>query len=246
MKKLLTAILLTTIFTNLLFSEEKCSCKTHGRPYNPENECCGETEFTPKEVDYTFSPNFDAIKSSFDCFNAVQRSLCNTSGTIYFSPAISISCNGKYTCCEKKDVILLGNISASGGLHVSVPAIRSGNLPIPGTWGIVYFSTTIGFAAQLSFSGTMQSTCARPQGVFALTGEISATGGGSLKAISDNIASLSGSISSSGNCAITYTLKSGEKSGTWNVKQCSISKVEAAYTVIVAGFQASKGTINLL
>lgn len=247
MSRLISGIILSIIFANNLIGIEECSCKEHGRPYNPKNACCGDIEYNPETVErFNFSPNFDAIKTSFDCFNRVQKSICNTSGKVSFSPTLSISCTGTRTCCEEKDVVLLGTITAGGGLDVSIPAIESMDIPIPGTWGIVYFSASIGFSAQLSFSGAMNTTCKLPQGVFTLNGNIGASGGGKLKAISENIASISGSVSALGNCTITYTLPAGEKTGTWSVKECDIANVTVSYSVLVIGFQVSKGNADLI
>ena len=196
-------------------------------------------------MNYKFSPKFESIKGAFDCFNSVQKYICNSSGTIEFKPTLSISCNGKYTCCEKKDVILLGGIVASGGLEVFIPKIESKPIPIPITNGAAQIKVSVGFFASLAFSGSMQSTCTLPAGVFALNGSIGVSGGGTLQAFSENIASVSGSLSSSGDCVITYTLKSGEESGNWDVKNCSISYVKANYIVTLLTYEVYEGTADL-
>ena len=91
----------------------------------------------------------------------------------------------------------------------------------------------------------MRSTCTLPAGVFALNGSIGVSGGGTIQAISENILSVSGGLSSSGDCIITYTLKSGEKSGNWDVKKCSISWVKANYTVTLLTFDIYEGSAKL-
>ena len=49
----------------------------------------------------------------------------------------------------------------------------------------------------------------------------------------------------SGAMQSTCTLKSGEKSGNWDVKKCSISWVKANYTVILLTFDIYEGSANL-
>ena len=246
MKKKLT-ILICMLSASIILFAEPCSCEKYGKPSNPKNKCCGDSEYDPDKSfgkkDITLS--VDKIQKILDVLSNGQKKAMGVNKEVSVSPGIYISWEGFQKCCDN-ELVKMGRVSAGGNIAIELPSVGA-RIPVPQLANMVSFYGGFGISGRASLTGAAQFDCETPEAIFSLNSSIALTGTVEASLISKEVLSASASIGGDISLEGRYTLRSGSdlNSGDWSLSP-KINFIKLSYEVVFVTLTIKRGEVELL